>query len=140
MGGGETLGAFAYKVDMGALFKHQPGGLDGVAQALDAGHAAGFHAAAVHEQGVELDAAIGGEKTAPAGVEGGVVFKDGDGGLHGVNGGATAAEDGVAGFEGGADAGFMGGCGVGGDGPGAAVNEESGVVSGRECHASMVEH
>jgi hypothetical protein len=34
----------------------------------------------------------------------------------------------------------MGGCGVGGDGPGAAVNEESGVVSGRECHASMVEH
>jgi len=138
--GGEALRAISDKIDVLAFFEDEAGGLDGVAEALDAGHAAGFHAATVHEEGIELDTAVGGEEAAAAGVEGGVVFKDGDGGLDGVDGGAAEGEDGIAGFKGGADAGFMGGCGVGGDGPGAAVNEESGVVSGRECHASMVEH
>jgi hypothetical protein len=114
----------------GTFFEDEAGGLDGVAEALDAGDAAGFHAAAVHEEGVELDAAVGGEEAAAAGVEGGVVFKDGDGGFNGVDGGAAEGEDAVAGFEGVADAGLVGGCGVGGDGPGAAVDEEDGVVSG----------
>ena len=130
MGGGELLGAGTDEVDVGAFFEDEAGGLDGVAEALDAGYAAGLHAAAVHEQGVELDAAVGGEEAAAAGVEGGIVFKDGDGGFDGVDGGAAEGEDGVSGFKGGADSGLVGGCGVGGDGPGAAVNEESGIVRG----------
>ena len=128
VGVGKLLGAVADEVDMRALFEDQAGGLDGVAEALDAGHAAGLHAAAVHEEGIELDAAIGGEEAAAAGVEGGVVFEDGDGGFDGVESRAAAGKNGVAGFKRAADAGLVGGSGVGGDGPGAAVDEESGDV------------
>jgi hypothetical protein len=92
------------EVDVRALFEDEAGGLDGVAEALDTGYAAGFHASAVHEECVELDAAVGGEEATAAGVEGGVVFKDGDGGFNGVEGGTAAGEDAVAGFEGVADA------------------------------------
>jgi len=81
-----------------------------------------------------LDAAVGGKEAASAGVEGGVVFEDGDGGLDGVDGGAAAAEDGVAGIKGGANSGFVGGSGVGWDGPGTAVDEEGGIVGGRGSH------
>jgi hypothetical protein len=128
MGFGEALGAFRDKVDMGRLLQDEASGLDGVAEVFDAGDAAGLHAAAVHEQGVELDAAVGGEEAASAGVEGGVVFEDGDGGFNGVEGRTADGEDGIARFEGAANTGFMGGCCVGGDGPGAAVNKEGGIV------------
>ena len=128
------LCAGADEVDMRAFFEDKTGGLDGVAEAFDTGDAAGFHAAAVHEEGVELDAAVGGEEAAAAGVEGGVVFKDGDGGFNGVECGTAEGEDAVAGFEGVANAGLVGGCGVGGDGPGAAVDDEDGVVSGGGSH------
>jgi hypothetical protein len=63
VGVGELLSAFSDEVDVRAFFQDQAGGLDGIAEALDTGHAAGLHAAAVHEQGVELDAAIGGEES-----------------------------------------------------------------------------
>lgn len=105
---------------------------------FDAGDAAGFHTAAVHEEGVELDAAVGGEEGAAAGVEGGVVFKDGDGGLDGIEGGAVAGEDGVADLEGMADAGFVGGGIGGGDGPGASVDEQGGDVRAASGHVLMV--
>jgi len=121
-----------------ALFEDEAGGLDGVAEALDTGNAAGFHASAVHEEGVKLDAAVGGEEAAATGVEGGVVFKDGDGGFNGVEGGTAEGEDSVAGFEGVADAGFVCGCGVGGDGPGAAVDDEDGVVGGGGSHLKQI--
>ena len=101
---GELLGAGADEVDVGAFFEDQAGGLNGIAEALDAGYAAGLHAAAVHEQGVELDAAGGGEEAAAAGVEGGIVFEDGDGGFDGVEGGTAAGKNGVAGFKSAADA------------------------------------
>ena len=140
VGVGKLLGAGADEVNVGALFEDQAGGLDGVAEALDAGHAAGFHAAAVHEQGVELDAAVGGEKAAAAGVEGGVVFEDGDGGFDGIEGRAAEGKDGVAGFKGAADTGLVGGCIGGGDGPCAAVDEKSGDVRGGGGHRNMVEH
>ena len=104
MAGGELLCAFCDEVDVRGLLEDEAGGLDGVAEALDTGDAAGFHAVAVHEEGVELDAAVGGEEAAATGVEGGVVFKDGDGGFNGVEGGTAAGEDAVAGFEGVADA------------------------------------
>ena len=41
---------------------------------------------AVHEQGVELHAAVAGEEAAASGVEGVVVFEDGDGGLDRIDG------------------------------------------------------
>ena len=134
MGVGEALRAFSDKVDVRRLLQDEACGLDGVAQMFDAGDTAGFHAAAIHDEGVELDAAVGGEEAAAAGVEGGVVFKDGDGGFNGVDGGAAEGEDGVASFKGAADTGLVGGCGIGGNGPGAAVDEEGGVVSGWGCH------
>jgi len=133
VGLGELLSAGADKVDMRRFLQHETRGLDGVAQALDAGDAAGFHAASVHEQGVKLNAAVGCEEAAAAGVEGGVVFKNGDGCFNGVDGRAADGEDGIAGFQGAAYAEFMGGCGVGGNGPCAAVDEECGIVRGRRC-------
>lgn len=54
----EFFSALADKVDMLALFKDKTGGADGVAKMLDTGDASGFHAAAVHEKCVELDAGI----------------------------------------------------------------------------------
>jgi hypothetical protein len=92
VGVGEVLGSGANEVDVRTFFKDQAGGLNGIAEALDAGHSAGLHASAVHEEGVELDAAVGGEKAAAAGVEGGVVLEDGDCGFDGVDGGCAARE------------------------------------------------
>jgi hypothetical protein len=139
VGLGKALGAFRDKVNVGTFFEDEARGLDGVAETLDTGHAAGFHAASVHEEGVELHAAVGGEEAAAAGVEGGVVFKDGDGGFDGIEGGAAAGEDGIAGFKGAADTGFVGGGGVGWDGPGAAVYEKNGIVQARGDHRNIVE-
>src|ERR1035438_5934106 len=68
--GGETLRAFTNKIDMGRFLQDEAGGPDGVAEVFDAGDAASFHAATVHEERVELDAAIAGEKAAAASVEG----------------------------------------------------------------------
>jgi hypothetical protein len=123
VGGGEALRAFSDKVNMGRVLKDEASGLDGVAEALDASDAAGFHSAAVHKEGVELDPAVGGEEAASAGVEGGVVFKDGDGGLDGVEGGAATGEDGVASFKSGTNPGLVGFSGICGDGPSAAMDE-----------------
>jgi hypothetical protein len=130
VGEGKLLGSGADEVDVRALFEDQASGLNGVAESLDAGYAAGLHAAAVHEKGVELNAAVGGEKAAAAGVEGGVVFEYSDGGFDGIEGRATAREDGVAGLERVADTGLVGLSGVGGDGPCATVDEKSGSVNG----------
>ena len=125
--GGETLGTRADEVDMRRFFEHQAGGLDGVAEALDAGDAAGAEVGAVHEQGVELDAAVAGEEGAAAGVEGVVVFHDGDGGFDGVDGCAAVLELCPAGGQGGGDAALVRVDGVVGHGPGATVDEEDGV-------------
>ena len=135
----ELLSAGADEVDVLTFFKNQAGGLDGIAEVLDTGDAAGAHAAAVHEEGVELDAAVGGEEAAAAGVEGGVVFKDGDGGFNGVKGGTGPGEDGVSGLKSGKDASLVGLGSVSGDGPCAPVNEEDGGVGGRSGHPDMVE-
>ena len=125
--GGEEFGAGADEVDVGGLLEDEAGGLDGVAQALDAGDAAGAEVGTVHEKGVELDAAVAGEEGAAAGVEGVVVFHEGDGGFDGIDGGAAAGERRPAGGEGGGDAAFVGGYGVVGHGPGATVDEQDGL-------------
>jgi hypothetical protein len=134
VGLGKLLGAVADEVDVVAFFKDQARGLNGIAQALDAGNSACLHAAAVHEECVKLHAAIGGEKAAAAGVEGGVVFENCDGGFDSVEGGCSAREKGVASFESLADTVQVVGSGVGGNGPCATVNEESGRVESRRGH------
>jgi hypothetical protein len=136
----ELLCAVADEVDVGTLLKDQARGLNRVAEALDAGNTTGLHAAAVHEQGVHLNAAIGGEEAAPAGIEGGVVFKDGNGSFNGIEGGTATGKKGVAGFKGVADAGFMSNSVGGGNGPCAAVNEKSGNVLVGDRHRDMVAH
>ena len=128
---GEVFGAGADEVDMGALVEDEARGLDGVADALDAGDAAGAEGGAIHDEGVELDAAVAGEEAAAAGIEGGIVFKGGDGGFDGVEGGAAAFEDAPAFLEGVEDALLVGVEEIGGDIPGAAVDEEDGGSSHR---------
>ncbi len=131
--GGEALGTGADEVDVGGFFEDEAGGLDGVAEPLDAGYAAGAEVGSVHEKGVELDAAVAGEEGASSSVEGVVVFHDGDGGLDGVDGGAAAGECGPAGCECGGDATLVGVDGVVGHGPGSAVDEEEGLaIHGRK--------
>ena len=93
---------------------------------FDAGDAAGSEGGAVHEEGVELDAAFAGEEGAATGVEGGVVFEDGDGGFDGVGGAAAVFENGVAGGEGVGDAALVVFGHLRWDGPGAAVDEQDG--------------
>ena len=104
VGGGKALRTFTNKVDMGRLFQDEAGSFDGIAQALDAGNAAGFHAASVHKESVKLDTAVGGEKAAETGVKGGVIFKDSDGGLDSIDRRAASGQDGIASFESDADA------------------------------------
>jgi hypothetical protein len=135
---GELLCALADEVDVGTLFQDQAGGLDGVSEAFDASHTASFHAATIHEQGIQLNSSIEGEKAAAAGVEGGIVFKDGDGGFNGVESGAAEGEDVIASFESVANTRFVSGRGLSGNSPCAAVDEEDGRVCGRECHRDMV--
>jgi hypothetical protein len=92
VGVGEVLGSLTDEIDVWTFFKDQASGLNGIAQALDTGYAAGLHASAVHEESVELDAAVGGEKAAASGIKGGVVFEDGDGGFDGIERGCAAGE------------------------------------------------
>jgi len=140
VGVGKPLGAFSDEVDVSATFEDEASSLNGVAQTLDTGHAASFHAAAVHEEGVELNVAVGGEKAAMAGVEGGVVFKDGNGRFDGVEGRGSARKKIVTNFKRVTNSGKMGGSGIGGDGPCATVDKKSGNVDSGGSHLNIVEH
>jgi hypothetical protein len=139
VGVGEVLRAGADEVDVGAFFEDEAGGLDGVTQAFNTGHAAGFHAAAVHEQGIELDPAVGGEKAAATGIEGGIVFEDGDSCFDGIESGSAAREECIASLEGAAYSGLVGGGGIGGDSPSAAVDEKRGSVEKGSSHRDIVD-
>src|SRR5580692_326860 len=86
VGGGKGFGSGADEINMRTFFQHQPGGLDGIVEALDAGDASGTKSVTFHNEGVELDATVRGEEAAAAGVEGDVLFHDGDGGLDGFDG------------------------------------------------------
>jgi hypothetical protein len=119
---GKLLSADADEVDVRTLFENQAGSLNGIAEMFYASHAASLHAATVHEERVELNASVGGKKTATAGVEGGVIFEDGDGGLDRIERRTAASKKGVAGFKRVADAGFMSSRRVSGDGPSATVD------------------
>jgi hypothetical protein len=118
----ELFCAGADEVNVWALFEDEACGMNWVAKALDTGYAASLHTATVHQEGVELNAAVGGKKAAASGIENGVVFEDGDGRLDRIKGRTAAREDGITGFKRAADSGLMGGRVVGRDGPGAAVD------------------
>jgi hypothetical protein len=105
--------------------------VDGIAQPLDAGYAAGAHAAGdspVHQQRVELDFALAGEKGATTGIEGFVVFEDRDSGLYRIDRGSAALQQRIAGKQRTANAEGVGIDGVVGNGPGAAMNEKDGLI------------
>ncbi len=74
------------EVDVRAFIQHQPRRANRIAQPLDAGDSAGAQIRAVHQQGVHLHAAILRQKRAASGVEGLVVFHDGDRGLDRIDG------------------------------------------------------
>jgi hypothetical protein len=122
--GGESFCTLADEIDVRTLVEYEAGSLDGIAKALDAGDAAGAKGSAVHEEGVKLDPAIGGEEAAAAGVKGGVVFEDGYSSFNCVRGRASPAEDGVTGFECALYAAQVVVGHFGRDGPGSAVDEE----------------
>ena len=73
---------------------------DGMAGVLDVGDGSGLHGGSVHDGGVHLIGAVGGEDGAASGVEERIVFEDFDGGLDGVGGGASFIEDGSGGGDG----------------------------------------
>ena len=140
MRSGERFGAGADEVNVGRLFEDEAGGLNGIVQAFDAGDSAGFHAPTIHEEGVELDAAVGGEEAAKPGIEGGVIFKDDDRGFDGVERGASAGEDVVAGFEGTENPGLVSGSVGFRNGPCSAMDEQDWFVCGARFHLLMVVH
>ncbi len=140
--GGEVLRIAADEVDMRALLEHETRGMDGIAQPLDAGHAAGAHGArhaAIHQQRVELDFAVARKKGAPAGIEGLVVLKHSDRGLDCIDRGGAALQQRIAGEQCAADAEGVGFDGVIGDGPRAAMNEKDRLIGHANRSSYMAE-
>ena len=136
---GELFRSGCNEVNVRAAFQNQPSGLNGISNALDTGNAPGFHTASIHEQGIKLDAAIGGKKAAATGVEGGVVFKNRHSRFHGIECGAVLRKETVAGFKRMAHASLVSSLGVLGYGPCTSVNKKRGNVRGNR-HSNMVVH
>jgi len=107
-----------------AVFENGARGANGIFDALKAGDGAGAESGGVHDDGVAFNAASKIEMRAEAGVEDGIVFEDGDGGLDGVEGVAALGENRPASFESAEAAGFAGVNGVVGDVPSAAMKNE----------------
>jgi hypothetical protein len=124
VGLGEFLSAGADEVDVRTFLKDEAGGLDGITNALYAGDTSGFHAAAVHKKGIELNPSVGGEEASAACVERGVIFHPSDSSFDGIDSGAAASEDGVSGQERVSYASFVGCLCICGYGPGSAMDEQ----------------
>ncbi len=134
-GSGELVGAGGDEHDVRALEHDGAGELDGVAGGGDAGDGSGLEGGAVHDGGVELVFAVGGEDGSAAGVEERVVFEDGEGDADGVDGGAVPVENRGGGVDGGGEAGAVGDLGFGFHGgafddAGAAVEDDGPLVRG----------
>jgi hypothetical protein len=128
MRGREGLGSASDEVNMGTLLKNQARGLNGIAKALNACDASGFHPSSVHEESVELHSPIGSEKAACSRVESGILFQSSDRGFNGVKSGTFAGEDRIPGFERFPNAKFVRGRFGCRDGPGTSVHKQSGDV------------
>src|SRR5947209_5059419 len=90
--GGKLLRALSDEVDMRAFAQDLARSAHRVAQVLDASHTTGAKRGTIHDQGVELHAAIAVEEAAASGIEGLVVFHDDDSFFDGIEGGAAALE------------------------------------------------
>ncbi len=117
-------------VDVRRLLQHQPRRLNGVAQPLHAGHAAGLQVCAGHQQGVALDAAVAGQKRSAPGIEGVIVLHHSNGGFDRVSGRSTTRESVPTGGQRRGDPALVRGDGVIGHGPRAAVDEQDGLSIG----------
>ena len=126
---GEPLRALADEINVRAFIQDQARGPDGIADVLHAAHAAGAKRGPVHHEGIELHAAVAGEKAAAAGVKSLIVFHAGDGGFHGVQRRAAAFQHMPALGQRFLHSGDVGLHHVIRNGPGAAMDHEYGKLS-----------
>ncbi len=125
---GKTLRAIRDKIDVGALFQHQTGDSNGIANVLHAAYSAGAQGVSIHHQGIKLHGAIASEKAASSSIEGIVVFHGDDCSFNSVHGGAAPLQQTPPKVEGLANSVEMGLDHVIGNGPGAAMNHQNGSV------------
>jgi len=120
----KAFGAGRNKHHVGTFFEHHARGLDGIFDAMESGDGTGAKRGGVHDDGVAFNVAVEIEMRAVAGIEDGIVFEDHDGGFDGVEGVATARENGPTGEERAKAAGFTGVDGVVGNVPGTTVDDK----------------
>ena len=97
--GGEFFGACRDDHHVFGMFENLAREAYGIADPFDGGDRAGFQRGAVHDDGVELDAAFGIEMRAEARVEYRIVFENYDGGFDCVGGAAAGGENFPSRFE-----------------------------------------
>jgi len=122
--GGEVLRPFGDEHHVRTFFEDGAGGLDGIFDASQARDGAGAKRVGIHDDGVAFDVAVKRQMGAESGVEGRIVFENGDGGFDGVERVAAVIENFPAGLKSAKTAGFAGVNGIIGDVPGAAVNNQ----------------
>jgi len=120
----EALGALGDEHHVGAFFEDDASGLNGISDAAETGDRAGAESGGVHHDGVALDVAIEIEVRAVAGVEDGIVFEDGDGGLDGVESVASIGEQSPASAKSSETTGLAGANSFVRNVPGATVDDE----------------
>lgn len=128
----ELLCAGADEQDVFTFFQDAAGQADRVAHALDGSNGPSLESCAIHEDRIELNAAVEGEVRAKTGVEHGVVFQADDGGFDGIRCTAAARENSPAGIERMADPITAGRETLFGNSPGTAVNDEGGSQGGQK--------
>ena len=114
--------AFADKIHVRTFIQNEPRCANRIANALHTANATGAQSSAIHHEGIELHAAVAGEKAAAAGVKGFIVFHADDSGFHGVHRRAAAFQNVPAFIQRHLHAVSMGFNHVVRDGPGAAMN------------------
>ena len=124
----EPFGSRADEVHMWRVVEHQARGVNGVAQSLDAGDAAGAQVLSIHQQGVELHAPVSGKERPAPGVEGLIILHHGDGRFHRSHRRRACFKQRVARRKRVGDAPLMIGDCVVRHGPGSAVDDEGGSV------------
>ena len=129
--GGELLRAFGDEINVRAFAQNLAGGAHRIAQVLDASHAPGAKRGAVHDQGIELHFAVAVEEAAASGIESLVVFHDDDGFFDSVERRAAALEHAPSRSQRVVDTVDVGVDHVIGHGPGAAMNDQDGIMSAR---------
>jgi hypothetical protein len=121
---GEALRAIGDEHHVRAVLENFARELDGILDAMQVGGGAGAKRGAVHHDGVAFDVPVEIEMRAVAGIEGGIILENHDGGFDGVQSGAAKRKNGPAGGERAAAAGVAGFDGVVGNVPRAAVNDK----------------